>query len=200
MTAAEKSHRVGRRTILFVDEIHRFNKAQQDAFLPHVERGNVVLIGATTENPSFEVISALLSRARVFVLNSLTDADIRALLERAARTMRLMGRAQGNCAGPTSGDGHVTPDSQDPQRCHAGARDVRGRRLARHLRPSPLLRQLGLQRRRTNCRNPPRAAPANGQPLWILVEIKIQSMISHRHLNSYVSTRFYFSTFWFFAA
>jgi putative ATPase len=84
MAAAERAHRVGRRTILFVDEIHRFNKAQQDAFLPHVERGNVVLIGATTENPSFEVISALLSRARVFVLNALTDADIRALLERAA--------------------------------------------------------------------------------------------------------------------
>lgn len=84
MSAAEKAHRAGRRTILFVDEIHRFNKAQQDAFLPHVERGNVVLIGATTENPSFEVISALLSRARVFVLQALTDADIRKLLERAA--------------------------------------------------------------------------------------------------------------------
>src|SRR5678816_1304391 len=60
MAAAEKGRRLGRRTILFVDEIHRFNKAQQDAFLPHVERGNVVLIGATTENPSFEVNSALL--------------------------------------------------------------------------------------------------------------------------------------------
>jgi len=85
MAAAERAHRSGRRTILFVDEIHRFNKAQQDAFLPHVERGSVVLIGATTENPSFEVISALLSRARVFVLRSLTDADIRVLLERAAQ-------------------------------------------------------------------------------------------------------------------
>src|SRR5205814_8604135 len=84
MAAAQKGRRLGRRTLLFVDEIHRFNKAQQDAFLPHVERGNVVLIGATTENPSFEVNSALLSRARVFVLNALTDADIRALLERAA--------------------------------------------------------------------------------------------------------------------
>jgi putative ATPase len=84
MASAEKAYRAGRRTILFVDEIHRFNKAQQDAFLPHVERGNVVLIGATTENPSFEVISALLSRARVFVLQALTDADIRELLERAA--------------------------------------------------------------------------------------------------------------------
>jgi putative ATPase len=83
MAAAEKSRRLGRKTILFVDEIHRFNKAQQDAFLPHVERGNVVLIGATTENPSFEVISALLSRARVFVLHPLKDSDIRALLDRA---------------------------------------------------------------------------------------------------------------------
>src|SRR5688572_30466129 len=84
MTAAERSRRLGRRTILFVDEIHRFNKAQQDAFLPHVERGNVILIGATTENPSFEVNSALLSRARVFVLQALTDEHIQTLLERAA--------------------------------------------------------------------------------------------------------------------
>jgi putative ATPase len=84
MAAAEKARRMGRRTILFIDEIHRFNKAQQDAFLPHVERGNVVLIGATTENPSFEVNSALLSRARVFVLKALTDDDVRVLLTRAA--------------------------------------------------------------------------------------------------------------------
>src|SRR5262245_9908634 len=83
MASAEKARQFGRRTIVFVDEIHRFNKAQQDAFLPHVERGNVVLIGATTENPSFEVISALLSRARVFVLNPLNDSDVRTLLERA---------------------------------------------------------------------------------------------------------------------
>jgi putative ATPase len=86
MSAAEKTRRLGRRTILFIDEIHRFNKAQQDAFLPHVERGNVVLIGATTENPSFEVNSALLSRARVFVLNALTDEHIEALLRRAIAT------------------------------------------------------------------------------------------------------------------
>jgi putative ATPase len=84
MAAAERGRRTGRRTILFVDEIHRFNKAQQDAFLPHVERGNVVLIGATTENPSFEVNSALLSRARVFVLEALTDDHIQTLVRRAA--------------------------------------------------------------------------------------------------------------------
>jgi putative ATPase len=89
MTAAERSRRLGRRTILFVDEIHRFNKAQQDAFLPHVERGNVVLIGATTENPSFEVNSALLSRARVFVLKALTDEHIQTLLERAIANVQM---------------------------------------------------------------------------------------------------------------
>ncbi|HET9218746.1 MAG TPA: AAA family ATPase, partial [Terriglobia bacterium] len=89
MTAAERSRRLGRRTILFIDEIHRFNKAQQDAFLPHVERGNVVLIGATTENPSFEVNSALLSRARVFVLQALTDEHIQTLLERAVTSEQI---------------------------------------------------------------------------------------------------------------
>src|SRR5436853_1015924 len=83
MAAAEKFRRLGRRTIVFVDEIHRFNKAQQDAFLPHVERGNITLIGATTENPSFEVISALLSRTRVFVLKPLSDEDVITLLRRA---------------------------------------------------------------------------------------------------------------------
>ena len=72
-----------RRTILFIDEIHRFNKAQQDAFLPHVERGTIILIGATTENPSFEVISPLLSRTKVFTLNPLTEDEIETLLNRA---------------------------------------------------------------------------------------------------------------------
>jgi putative ATPase len=106
MAAAERSRRLGRRTILFVDEIHRFNKAQQDAFLPHVERGNVVLIGATTENPSFEVISALLSRARVFVLRPLGDADIRALLDRAVvhEAMKAEPAALDAIAGLANGD------------------------------------------------------------------------------------------------
>jgi putative ATPase len=80
---AGKLKRAGKRTVLFIDEIHRFNKAQQDAVLPYVEDGTVTLIGATTENPSFEVNSALLSRSRVFVLQSLDDGDIRAILERA---------------------------------------------------------------------------------------------------------------------
>src|SRR5438067_8263884 len=70
------------RTLLFIDEIHRFNKAQQDALLPHVEQGTLTLIGATTENPSFEVISALLSRARVFALRPLEEADLALLIER----------------------------------------------------------------------------------------------------------------------
>jgi len=73
----------GQRTILFIDEIHRFNKAQQDALLPHVERGTVTLIGATTENPSFEVIAALLSRCRVYVLERLTEAELEAIVRRA---------------------------------------------------------------------------------------------------------------------
>src|SRR5207249_1838684 len=72
-----------RQTILFVDEIHRFNRAQQDAFLPHVERGTIVLVGATTENPSFEVNSALLSRCRVYVLNPLGESDVVTILRRA---------------------------------------------------------------------------------------------------------------------
>jgi putative ATPase len=75
--------RRGERTLLFVDEIHRFNKAQQDAFLPHVERGTVILVGATTENPSFEVISALLSRCRVYVLERLAEEDVVLILRRA---------------------------------------------------------------------------------------------------------------------
>jgi putative ATPase len=78
----------GQRTILFVDEIHRFNKAQQDAFLPHVERGTITLIGATTENPSFEVIAPLLSRAKVLVLNPLTDDEIRLIVDRALNDLQ----------------------------------------------------------------------------------------------------------------
>jgi len=83
MVEAEKAAGFGSRTILFVDEIHRFNKAQQDAFLPYVERGTIRLIGATTENPSFEIIAALLSRCRVYTLQALTQEQIVALLQRA---------------------------------------------------------------------------------------------------------------------
>src|SRR5277367_2703888 len=83
MADAERAKQYGTRTIVFIDEIHRFNKAQQDAFLPHVEKGNIRLIGATTENPSFEINSALLSRCRVYVLKPLTEEQIVALLRRA---------------------------------------------------------------------------------------------------------------------
>ncbi|HVL35325.1 MAG TPA: replication-associated recombination protein A [Burkholderiales bacterium] len=101
--AAERElARSGRRTILFVDEVHRFNKAQQDAFLPYVERGLITFVGATTENPSFEVNSALLSRAAVYVLHPLSEDDLRALLARTpleadeAATARLVGFADGD--------------------------------------------------------------------------------------------------------
>jgi putative ATPase len=83
IAAAEERLELGRQTILFVDEIHRFNRAQQDAFLPHVESGTITLIGATTENPSFEMNGALLSRMRVFVLEPISEEDIRIVLDRA---------------------------------------------------------------------------------------------------------------------
>ncbi len=86
MVQAENSRRMGLRTVLFVDEIHRFNKAQQDAFLPFVEKGSIVLIGATTENPSFEVNAALLSRCRVFVLRALEESDLVKVLDHALKS------------------------------------------------------------------------------------------------------------------
>ena len=85
--AARKRREIGRGTLLFVDEIHRFNRAQQDAFLPVVEDGTVILVGATTENPSFELIGALLSRAQVFVLRRLGDDDLETLLRRGERDL-----------------------------------------------------------------------------------------------------------------
>ena len=92
MARAEKGRQLGVRTVLFVDEIHRFNKAQQDAFLPFVEQGSIILIGATTENPSFEVNSALLSRCKVFVLQGLTEDDLVKLLRRALTSERGFGK------------------------------------------------------------------------------------------------------------
>jgi putative ATPase len=83
MAEAERNRRLGRRTLVFIDEIHRFNKAQQDAFLPYVERGDITLIGATTENPSFEIISALLSRSKVYNLRALTVPEVSMLVRRA---------------------------------------------------------------------------------------------------------------------
>ena len=91
MQQAEDNRRFGEKTIVFVDEIHRFNKAQQDAFLPFVEKGSIILIGATTENPSFEVNGALLSRCRVFVLKALSEDDLMQLLHRALKSPRGFG-------------------------------------------------------------------------------------------------------------
>ena len=94
MREAEDNSRFGEKTIVFVDEIHRFNKAQQDAFLPFVEKGSIILIGATTENPSFEVNGALLSRCKVFVLQGLKPEELTQLLARPERPARLW-RSQG---------------------------------------------------------------------------------------------------------
>lgn len=94
MKEAEQNRGLGQKTIVFVDEIHRFNKAQQDAFLPYVERGSIILIGATTENPSFEVNAALLSRTRVFVLHGLTSVELVDLLQRALKDPRGYGLQQ----------------------------------------------------------------------------------------------------------
>ncbi|MBQ2140428.1 MAG: replication-associated recombination protein A [Acidaminococcaceae bacterium] len=91
MEKAEKNRQIGQRTIVFVDEIHRFNKAQQDAFLPFVEKGSIILIGATTENPSFEVNGALLSRCRVFVLQPLSADDLTKMLHHALQSPRGFG-------------------------------------------------------------------------------------------------------------
>ncbi|MGO9649566.1 MAG: replication-associated recombination protein A [Terriglobales bacterium] len=113
MAEAERARQYGTRTIVFVDEIHRFNKAQQDAFLPHVEKGNIRLIGATTENPSFEIISALLSRSRVYTLKPLTEDQIVLLLKRAladserglgAMNLRASDEALAKIASYSSGD------------------------------------------------------------------------------------------------
>jgi len=113
MADAERARQYGTRTIVFIDEIHRFNKAQQDAFLPHVEKGNIRLIGATTENPSFEIIGALLSRSRVYVLKPLTGEQIVVLLRRAledeerglgAMKLRASDEVLGKVAAYSSGD------------------------------------------------------------------------------------------------
>lgn len=94
MKKAEYSRREGKKTIVFVDEIHRFNKAQQDAFLPYVEKGSIILIGATTENPSFEINSALLSRCRVFVLESLESKDLEQLIRSALLLPKGLGESR----------------------------------------------------------------------------------------------------------
>jgi putative ATPase len=126
----------GQRTILFIDEIHRFNKTQQDAILPYVENGVVILIGATTENPSFEVISALLSRCRVFTLNLLTDEEVRLIVERAIRDekrglgklkVELAGDALGHLVVMSNGDARMALNALE-MATEATAPDVDGHR------------------------------------------------------------------------
>ncbi len=146
--AVQHRRRTGKPTILFVDEIHRFNKAQQDAFLAHVERGDIVFIGATTENPSFEVNSALLSRARVLVLKELTPTDVRGLLVRAlASEHGLAGRVAATeealdlLAAAADGDARralttleIAAASAEAAGRGVGADDVREALARRHLR------------------------------------------------------------------
>lgn len=98
MNNAEQARRMGIRTMLFTDEIHRFNKAQQDAFLPYVEKGSIILVGATTENPSFELNSALLSRCKVFILKALEEDDLKQMLRRAIKSPKGFGDMKINIA------------------------------------------------------------------------------------------------------
>src|SRR5919112_1757033 len=112
---AERLGRVGKKTVLFIDEIHHFNKSQQDNFLPYVERGTIVLIGATTENPSFEVISPLLSRTQVLVLKTLSTEEIGAIVDRALRD---------NERGLGTLDLKISPEARDflIEHCHGDCR------------------------------------------------------------------------------
>src|SRR5215471_1595375 len=135
----------GRRTILFVDEVHRFNKAQQDAFLPFVEQGLLTFIGATTENPSFEVIGALLSRAAVYVLQSLSEAELGELFDRGALARRPVVRRAGARAGDRARRRRREAPAQparDPPDCRGERRGLGDRRRVRAERrgaqPAPL--------------------------------------------------------------
>src|SRR5207244_2807041 len=139
---AERAHaRQRTRTILFVDEIHRFNRAQQDAFLPHVEKGTLVLVGATTENPSFEVNSALLSRCRVYVLRALAEDDLVAI------TRRALGDAERGLAGLAPGGACGRPPPRSPG-APARMRSSGPRRRRRRMIFSGIRRGSPLSRRR----------------------------------------------------
>ncbi|MSV29935.1 MAG: replication-associated recombination protein A [Bryobacterales bacterium] len=141
MADAERSRRLGRRTIVFVDEIHRFNKAQQDAFLPYVEKGDIILIGATTENPSFEVIAALLSRSKVYALRPLTVPQIVGLLKRGLVELSADASEEflEQIAIHAGGDGRAAFNTLDaaaaalPEGCHSltqqAVEDALGRRV-----------------------------------------------------------------------
>src|SRR5271157_3560113 len=158
MSDADRARQYGTRTIVFVDEIHRFNKAQQDAFLPHVEKGSIRLIGATTENPSFEINSALLSRCRVYVLKPLTEDEIVVLLRRALNdTERGLGplhleasaeslrKIAAYSSGDARGNHHHHRSNHPGSRPEAGSalRQRRRGALQHHLRAA----QIGAQQR-----------------------------------------------------
>jgi putative ATPase len=123
---AQQNRRLGLQTILFVDEIHRFNKAQQDAFLPHVEDGTISLIGATTENPSFEVINPLLSRSRVLVLEPLTKEDMIGIITRAAKSekIKLNDKATDLLAELSGGDARVALGNLELAKQLAGGKTI----------------------------------------------------------------------------
>jgi putative ATPase len=149
MADAEKAAKYGSRTILFIDEIHRFNKAQQDAFLPYVERGAIRLIGATTENPSFELNAALLSRCRVYTLQSLSEAQIVALLHRAlvdparglgASDVRADEDALATIASYASGDARNALNALDVAASLAGAHAAR--RITKEIAAEALQRRV----------------------------------------------------------
>ncbi len=132
VAAAQVRRRTGLRTVLFIDEIHRFNKGQQDAVLPYVEDGTITLVGATTENPSFEVNSALLSRARVFVLKQLSDEDVALIVDRAladserglgASNVRLDGPARDALVGLANGDARTALNALEFAAAAAPVRD-----------------------------------------------------------------------------
>jgi putative ATPase len=154
MADAERARQYGTRTIVFIDEIHRFNKAQQDAFLPHVEKGNIRLIGATTENPSFEINSALLSRCRVYVLQPLTEEQIVQLLRRALHD-RERGLGEMNLTASDDGLRKIASYTSGDARSAYNVLEV-----AAGLAKSPLLA--------TSARS---GAPAEGDPLVITDEI-----------------------------
>lgn len=123
---AEQNQRLGMTTILFVDEIHRFNKAQQDAFLPHVEAGTIILIGATTENPSFEVINPLLSRSRVLVLEPLAKEEIVQIIQRAAKAegVKLPAKSVDLLAELSGGDARVALGNLELAQQLAGSKQI----------------------------------------------------------------------------
>ena len=157
VAAAQVRRRTGLRTVLFIDEIHRFNKAQQDAVLPYVEDGTITLVGATTENPSFEVNSALLSRARVFVLKQLSDEEVGRIVDRAladserglgASHVRMDGAARDALVGLANGDARTALNTLEFAAASAPVHDGVAGHHARDRRASDAASRVALRQRR----------------------------------------------------